>query len=168
MVWSVHDTARCTKINVRLQCTNISKTATCGNPLTPELLEITMFTAFLHSVCIFVTLYYQSHYQCDSVKFVENRVTGHHIYLCRNVSVLRSYQAVHPRLVGDYKHNLRTCSFAWICCGINKRLKNIAHLLVFTERMSSINRLDICFHSMCYIATSIFMFGDLTFCDRPF
>jgi hypothetical protein len=40
--------------------------------------------------------------------------------------------------------------------------------LVFTERMSLNNRLDICFHSMCYIATSILMFGGLTFCDCPF
>jgi hypothetical protein len=141
---------------------------TCGNPLTPEVLEIATFTAFLHSVCIFVTLYWLSHYQCDSVKLVETRVTGYHIYLCRNASVLCSYQAMHSRLVGDYKHNLCTCSFAWICCGINKRLKNNAHLLVFTERMSSNNRIDICFHSMCYIATSILMFGGLTFCDHPF
>ena len=122
----------------------------------------------ISSLCIFVTLYWLSHYQRDSVKLVETWVTGHHIYLCRNASVLCSYQAVHSRLVGDYKHDLRTCFFASICCGINKRLKNTAHLLVFTERISSNNRLDICFHSMCYIATSILMFGGLTLCDRPF
>lgn len=96
-------------------------------PYDPEVLEIATFTAFLHSVCILVTLYWLSHYQCDSVKLVETRVTGHHIYLCRNVSVPRSCQSMHSRLVGDYKHDLRTCFFAWICCGINKRLKNIAH-----------------------------------------
>ena len=122
----------------------------------------------ISSLCIFVTLYWLSNCQCDSVKLVETRVTGHHIYLCRNVSILCSYQAMHSRLVGDYKHNLRTCSFAWICCGINKRLKNIAILLVFTERMSSNNMLDMCFHSMCYIATSILMSGGLTFHDHHF
>jgi hypothetical protein len=168
MVWSVHDIARYTKIKVMYNKLISGKVVIFNNPLTLEVLKIATFTEFLHSTCICVTLRCLSRYWCDSVKLVETPTPAHHIYLRRNVGMLCSYQSIHSRLVGDYKHNLCSCSSAWVCCGINKRLQNIIHLLVFTGSTSSRNMLDICFQIMCYIYINVLMFGVLTFCGHPF